>query len=386
MKSISSYFLLGLLTFFFSTDAADTSRKFEVIEQKKPDSNCVMGCQVGVHEVCTGIFDIQDASPKLLLVTQEKTDAIQDFPLHIKEVLADLKKEHGIEVKKACFACPGTTHPDKRCIAFYHLPFKEVNGYDICQETNLTSAVVLNDFELTAYGIPKVPRNTGTVLHKGIPQGANSTTKKILVVGAGSGLGTALLTLSKYTADTVTPIGCSLSEFGAQTPMELQFKDFIMQKVGCASWGKVLGSSGGVQAIYDFLQATYATGVPKKTFSSYTEIFDQKDNDDVCKIAVHLYMQLYATCIRNLMYTHQPSNGVCITNTIAQQYPELFNQQFVHNVLTPSCHKNTESYDYLSRHLNSIPLYLMKEKRSALYGAARYLAIQDVIAQTKDKK
>jgi glucokinase len=168
----------------------------------------------------------------------------------------------------------------------------------------------------------------------------------------------------------------SFTEFGAHSELELKYYNYLEKNIGINAWGKVLGGSGGIIEIYKFLDQQLKYKTDKfVTYSNYLDIFKNRHTSLRCKDAVEFFMKLYIRLIRNVAYAQNATGGLYITNTIAEQNPELFeNPEFLKELVDFNPSVSNDHTKYLKGYLAKIPVYLIKNKstHTQLYGAALY--------------
>lgn len=339
-------------------------------EKAADKSEYIIGCNVAKNEVTTGLFKVHDRKPELVCEYNIATDKIADFAQYIAPLVTDINEKHNVVVKRACFAAPGNTNAQKNCIKAPHLPFV-VDGIAIEKATSIEKALVVNDFETIGFGVQAINPKEIVTLHEGKPRAKGTQ----VIVGAGNGLGSGLMLWDAVSQSYLpSPLSYSFVDFAPENELELEFARYLQRKpTESRSWGKVLGASGGILRIYDFLdlQKLKEYKSPAKQYEQYTDVFAHRNDDERCADAVALYMKLYARLIRNVAYAQLPYNGLYITNTVAEKYPELFKDPlFLKEVF------NTGN-QYLLDYLKEIPVYLATHPKLQLYGAAQYLLVYD---------
>lgn len=338
-------------------------------EKAADKAEYIIGCNVAKNEVITGLFKVCNRKPELAREYKIPTDTISDFTQYMATLIKNINEEHGITVKRACFAAPGNTKAQKNCIKAPHLNFI-VDGVAIEQKTSIEKALVVNDFETIGFGIQAINPKDIVTLHEGKPRAKGTQ----VIVGAGNGLGSGLMLWDAASQSYLpSPLSYSFVDFAPESELELELSRHLQKHTGSHSWGKVLGASGGILRIYDFLdlQKSKQYKSPTKQWEQYTDVFAHRHHDERCADAVALYMKLYARLVRNVAYAQLPYNGLYITNTVAEKYPELFTD--------PSFLKETfnTGNQYLLDYLKEIPVYLATHPKLQLYGAAQYLLVYE---------
>ena len=245
-----------------------------------------------------------------------------------------------------------------------------IDGQAIQKITNIDNVSFLNDFEAGAAGLQALDNAEMKTLQQG-----ESVDKGIkVVVGAGNGLGVGILIWDEY-AKMYKPIALnySFTEFGAQSKLELSYYDYLEKNIGINAWGKVLGSTGGILEMYRFLDEQYRYKTdPFVKYDNYQDIFNNRKKSLRCNDAVEMFMKLYVRLIRNVAYAQAALGGVYITNSIAENNPELFeNPSFIKEIVDFNPQVSNAHTKYLKGYLARIPFYLVKNSAySQLYGAA----------------
>lgn len=346
----------------------------------------VLGCDVTVSKTTIGVFEVKNQQPVLIVTYTAPTQEIPNIYTHIKNVLADVAKSGIKNITAACFAAPGGIQ-QKKLFLHPHLPWSTseipADANDTSKrglkkelletETGLKQVSLVNDFQAAAIGIQALPESEIITLQPGNTK--LQATK--LIVGAGNGLGAALLLwngqLKKYCPQT---LNYSFTEYGAQSELESKYFNYLKANTGNIAWGKVLGAAGGIVPMYNFLDQMYAykrDAFENYQFSDYVQIFAKRKKSLRCQDAVDFYMAQYVRFVRNIIYAQAPHAGVYITNTVAQEFPELFDTSsgFIEKVTNLTGIVPEEgSRNYLQNYLKEIPVYLISNKQVQLYGAA----------------
>ncbi len=391
MKKLIFVFIFFLHGFVTATLTEKTTK----IQHKDVPSQVhfVLGADITISHVSTGIFAIEEQKPILLLEYKTATDDIQDLYLYMNDILTDLALKHNINsITTACFAIPGILK-ENGLFLHPHLPWntssdpkqhtdtsqKGISKPNLQAITKLENVYFINDFQAAALGTQAIDSSQLKTLQHGKKQ-----PKQIkLVIGAGNGLGASLLLwndkLSQYIP---SQLNYSFTEFGAQTEVELAFFKYMKEKTGNIAWGKVLGAgAGGIKLIYNFFDAYNSAKPTDKQkykndpfveYANYLDVFKHRHTSGRCHDAVQFFVQQYAKIIRNAAYAQAAYGGVYITNTVVQEYPELFTtQEFINQIVDlQDIISHEGSKNYLEGYLKELSFYLVTNKYSLLYGAA----------------
>ena len=106
-KNIRNYPMQKILIFVFLIINSSLFSMNESIDEY------VIGGEVGRIEVTTGVFSVINNKLQLIHEYKKETKNITDFTKYITSVVTDLKNEHDITIKRACFGAPGNTNAQK---------------------------------------------------------------------------------------------------------------------------------------------------------------------------------------------------------------------------------------------------------------------------------
>ena len=331
------------------------------------DDDCeyVIGATVDRSACQIGVFKIVNDKPQLILSIIKPIHIIGDFTELIEETCDYLYTNYNIVISRACFSAAGLTTESREFIQSPHLPFP-IDGKDIKDQSGLSQAWVINDFEILGYGIQAEPEGFNNVRY--ISAGKKRKYAPKLLVGAGDGFGSSLLVWNKEEKKyTVIPLGASFMDFAPLNKKQQQFAHYLKDKNDFnARWGYTLGSLGGLVAIYNYLaeQGHIIDSLQPKDAQT---IFNNRTKNPLCKKAVNFYLKLYAQLIRQTAYFTLPYGGVYITNTIAIENSDLLLQKaFIKHLFNAD-------HPVLNKLLLEIPLYISTDQSLGLYGAAQYL-------------
>jgi glucokinase len=324
-----------------------------------PHDEYVIGATVGKTEVVIGLFQITNNQPILLESVAKSMADVKDFNDHMRYVCSELLKKHKASVARACLGVSGNPNPARDFIQSPHLSFP-IDAKQVAHACGFHYVTMINDFEGISYGIKGVGPDGLITIHKGAPRDSSAK----IVIGAGNGLGSSLIVPDSATCHArVMPLEAAFTSFAPVTKQELDFADFVRNKIGKngnVSWGYVLGSKGGIMAVYEFLHH-------KNPFKESQEIFDNHLTNGKCKKAVDFYMTLYIRLLRNSAFFTQSYGGLYITNKVALNNPELFKDPaFLAQMF--DCHN-----DILNAAIVQIPIYLVTDPKVGLYGTAYFL-------------
>lgn len=326
-------------------------------------SEYILAGTIGKFETEIGLFSISTSHPDLIETIKATTSEIINFSDFILKTCQTFSQKHHVRITRACLGVSGNTQPSKDYIQSPHLSFP-IDGKEIALHCNLQKVFVINDFEIIGYGLKAISADHLITLNKGKPR--EQGTK--LILGAGAGLGSsAQIWEQGKNSYQIVPIYAAFTDFIPFTQQELDFAQFISKRNGKdsnVSWGYVLGSKGGIVAMYE-----YFSGITNHAYRTNPQaIFINRHNDEFCKKAVNFYMSIYTRLIRNITYIISPYGGLYLTNKVVINNSELFTDpNFLIELF--NCHNET-----LKNIISDIPVYLVTDPQIGLYGAAGYLA------------
>jgi glucokinase len=341
-------------------------------EQQPP--TWIVGGTVGGEQVEIGLFKASGARLELIERSIQETKTLptqNSFNTFFKNKVEELRKKYETTDEYISLAVSGPTQPNQDWILSSHMSYP-VDGKEIQKNTGALKVLVINNFEMSAYGLPFLKSDAVEELYKGVPQ----QEKPRALIGAGGGLGNCLL-VPCGNSSCVLPTGLNMTAF-TPTPTdkkEVQFFEFLQKKQPASEphvgWGTALGSKGGLTAIYRCFYDKSSTLSAQEIFVKARKANADDTHYSQYVDAVTMYMHLYARAIRNFMLLTLPYAGVYITNRVAQDNPELIrSKKFIRDI-------QTSGNGVLDEMLQQIPIYLITDDSLMLYGAAAR-AMQEV--------
>jgi glucokinase len=230
---------------------------------------------------------------------------------------------------------------------------------------------LINDLEATAYGIAALETEEFAVLNEGHlrPQGNSA------VIAAGTGLGEAILSWNgKYHVPTASEGGHA--DFAPRNPMEIDLLQYLLAKFGHVSYERVI-SGPGLFNIYSFLKdAGYgeepgwlAERMRQEDPSAVISEAALAEQCELCVKALALFVSLYGAEAGNLALKVMATGGVYVGGGIAPKIiKKLKDGTFV---------KAFTDKGRLSPLLAGIPVRVILNDETALYGAARYATLEE---------
>ncbi|HEV2600961.1 MAG TPA: glucokinase [Candidatus Babeliales bacterium] len=331
------------------------------------NSTCILGADIGGTNCNFGFFVVRDKKPILLFSRHTKSKLIGTFVGVLQQLLAEVKHEYQITVSHVCFAVAGIVSGDY-CKPT-NLPFA-IDLKEIRTQTTIPHLYLTNDFTVIWHGIDCIKPTDLITIKQGVP----SDKANKVIIGAGTGLGKAILGWDDCT-NNYMPIASEggHADFAINNQLEFDLCTFIKQHKTNGhpvSWEDVL-SGDGIQRIYAFFRARNnhlpAAEELVKNGLHPDEIFQNKDKDEHSKQTCNLYAYFYARFAKNSVLDALALGGVYIAGGIAARNVPLFLQDyFLHEFL--NCEKQQAV-------LHQTPIYLIADYNISLFGAARYIQL-----------
>ena len=232
--------------------------------------------------------------------------------------------------------------------------------------TGIRRVRILNDFVAAALGIPYLAGSQLARLRAGkqVPGGP------IALIGAGTGLGQAALVSVGGRYEPLASQG-GHADFGPRDATEDRFTVFLRSQFGRASRDRIL-SGEGLRHLYDFLKQEGFASESRAVAAAF-ETEDRAavisrfglgtpEPDPLCAEALRLFVRIYGSESGNLAIQYVATGGLYVAGGIAAKIlPALRRPEFLE-----SFDDKPPMEDLLSR----IPVWVVREPRLGLYGAA----------------
>lgn len=331
----------------------------------------VLAGDIGGTNSNFGVCSIENGNVTLLFSLHTKSQEIKDFPLLVDQVVQHARSKHGVELTRACFAAAGVVSEKQDRCKPTNLNVV-IDAHAIIEKTELTSVVLINDFEAVGYGVDHIDPKDIIQIHKG--EQRNSSTKGI--IGAGTGLGKGMLGWNEALKTHVPiPSEGGHADFPVYSLEELKLVQYIQMMLGTdkpISWEHVLSGSGIVH-MYNFLKESRdyeETEVTRQIVSNNhhpDQIFKYWQEDKLCGDTFNWYALFYARCAKDFALESLALGGLYIAGGIASKNIALFSQPGFMKQFTASIKQE--------QLLQSIPICAIADYNVSLYGAAAYLTI-----------
>jgi glucokinase len=301
----------------------------------------------------------------------EKTYRSADYS-HLNLMIQDFLAEVGGEPPKcACLAIAGPVVDQVSQLSnlSWHL-----DAHQMQQDLNIPIIQLINDFAAVGYGVLALEPQDILVLQQqpSLPQ------QPIAIIGAGTGLGEALLVWQSPQYQVLSLEG-GHTDFPPRNQQEIELLQFLLKKYPRVSVERVL-SGRGICRIYEFLrQSKFAPESPAVAAEMANQdpaavITHQalSQSDPLCIRTLEMFVAIYGAEAGNLALKSLPYGGLYIAGGIgAKIQAKLQDGTFMANFLDKGRMRSL---------LEKIPVSLILNPKVGLIGAA--LLAERLLQQT----
>lgn len=283
----------------------------------------------------------------------------------LAELLRRFLDDADCPVQAACLAVAGPVR-EGRC-AMPNLPWI-VDAADVRDALGLSRVALINDLEATAYGMLTLPPEHLAIINPGRPDPAGN----LALIAAGTGLGEAIL-LRDGDGYRVSPSEGGHADFAPHDEEGIDLLRYLRARFGHVSWERVV-SGPGLANLYDFLSLS---GYPEEVPAVTERIAASQDRSAAIAAAalslespranqaLDWFLRAYGAEAGNLALKALATGGVYIGGGIA---PKLVSRLQGGSFIQAFGDKGR-----FAGLLSAMPVWLILEPRTALFGAAAYV-------------
>jgi glucokinase len=263
-------------------------------------------------------------------------------------------------------ACLGIAGPviDDVCRAT-NLPWV-IEARALERELRLRQVKLVNDFHALAVGISELPSSDFQPLN----DAPSDSRGPWVVIGAGTGLGQAVLVRGKSGLEVIASEG-GHADFAPRTELEVELLRYLQLRHGHVSWERVV-SGPGLVMLYEFLSSRSPSEKSPQVLEEIERSPDGaaatisrhalKGDDPLCARALDLFVSLYAAEAGNLALKVLAPGGVYVAGGIAPKIlPKLIDGSFMKRFLDKG---------RMSTILERMPVKVVLNPDAGLLGAA----------------
>jgi glucokinase len=286
----------------------------------------------------------------------------------IEEIVKEFLAGQDCEVTQACFGIAAPIVAGRAKMP--NLPWV-IDSALLTRALPVDRVILLNDLEATAYGIAVLDPQKVVVLNEGgLPRPGN-----IALIAAGTGLGEAML-VGDGGKHRVSASEGGHADFAPRDAEQIELLRYLMAKFDHVSYERLV-SGPGLLNIYNFLKESGFAKEPAWLFSRLSGSADASAvitetalsaQSELCTHALELFVSIYGAEAGNLALKALATAGVYVGGGIAPKIlPKLKNGTFV---------RAFRDKGRFSKLLDTIPVRVILDPKTALRGAAYYLASQ----------
>jgi glucokinase len=300
-----------------------------------------------------------------LTIVVEDTFSSREFA-SLEAVLQSFLASHPLPITHACFGIAGPVRHGRSDAT--NLPWV-VESTRVAHELALKRVGLINDLEANAWGIAVLEAKDFVVLN----QGASDASGNAAIISAGTGLGEAgLYWDGKQQRPFATEGGHA--DFAPRNHLEMELLEYLLKQFQRVSYERVV-SGPGLLNIYHFLRDS-GRGEEPPWLAEQMRAQDPgavisraalNGKSDLCAQALGLFVSGYGAEAGNLALKIMATGGVFLGGGIAPR--------IVQKLMEPPFLNAFTAKGRMKPLLQSMPVRVILNDRTALLGAARYAAL-----------
>lgn len=344
----------------------ESKNKFKLhlpgLTSERNNNVSIIAADIREMETKIGYYTSHNQAVSLNLESTYQTKEYSSFA----EILKKFISENALSnISRFALAVPGPVIRGKSEPA--RLPWK-LDGDELKKELQMNDVVLINDLEASAYGLENLSDDALVKIHDSV----SFTPGNVVLLAPGEGLGEAALF---YDGICLRPFATEGGhcEFSPRTNDEVEFYTFLQKIYGIVSWESVLSTSG-LFNVYRFLrdvkrqkQPDWLTKEIEAGNFCHAVIEGALQNRDrICTMTIETFLTYLAREANSLVLKMKATGGLFLAGQIPVMLePFLTNKKF---------YKHFIISDKMENILQDIPIYLVKEEKTILNGAATYAA------------
>lgn len=292
--------------------------------------------------------------------------AEQWFPCNqygsLAAIIHDFQDRHAVTVERACFGVAGNVQQHE--VHAPNLPWT-IRGDHLAQALNLPQVLLINDLVANLLGIATLNASDLLTLNRGIPVPQGT----IGVISPGTGMGEAIA-FWNGTSHQPLPSEAGHADFAPRNELEAELLLALRSEHGRVSYERVI-SGPGLQAIYRFLRDKMQTAEHPAVLAA-VDAGNQPatiakmalaQDCSLCVQALDIFVSCFGAEAGNLALRSLTSGGIYLGGGIA---PKIIDK-----LKEPTFLLAFQNKGRLRPLLESIPVHVILNDRTALQGAAR---------------
>lgn len=322
----------------------------------------ILAGDIGGTSTRVALFDVEGDR----LISRVQTNYPSGNYPGLEAILSEFLQASRPRVEAACFGIAGPVRQGR--VETPNLSWV-VDAHRLSLQLGLESVTLLNDLESTAYGIATLRTADFAVLSDGAPVEAGSRA----VIAAGTGLGEAALHWDGALHRPYPSEGGHV-DFAPRDELEADLLLHLREKFGHVSYERVV-SGPGLLNLYQFLRDTGRGTEPawlterlrREDPSAVIATAALEKSSELCAMALERFVSCYGAEAGNLALKVLATGGVYVGGGIAPKIlPKLKEPVFMESFLDKGRYRKL---------MESIPVKVILNDRTALLGAARHAAL-----------
>lgn len=322
----------------------------------------VLAADVGGTKANLSCFELSQGELKPL---KEQSYATKDHGSFSEMI----KQFQGEDLPKIDSLCLGVAGPvNNGVVRATNFPWV-IDEKEIRNNLGIDSVKIINDLEANAYGLAGLEKEDFEELKKGSAISGNAA-----IISPGTGLGEAGLYWDGSAYHPYASEG-GHCDFSPRNEFDWNLWRFFHQKYGHVSWERLI-SGRGIHDIYQFLVKTGEIAEPdwfKKRIANedpaaVISSSAMKEDYPVCRQTIDLFVRFLAAEAAQLALKTKATGGIYIGGGIVPKIIQTIDRKvFYHNFVQSN---------RMNHLLDLVPIKVILNEKTAMYGAAFYAAMR----------
>ncbi|MBS1730595.1 MAG: glucokinase [Bacteroidetes bacterium] len=333
--------------------------KFQFPENKST-SHIILAADMGGTKVNIALFNSTARNPKILFKEKYFSSDYASF----NDILKDFFKKNPSPTPDCI--CIGVAGPVINDIAKFTNLHWEISIKGIRKATGIQKVALLNDLEATAYGFAYLTKKEFHPLRSA----KNDMKGNMVLIAPGTGLGIAGLSQHANGHSILSSEG-GHSEYAPRSNDDNLLYAHLKAKYKIVSWEHIV-SGKGIKNIYTFLRDIKKMKEEKwllnmfKTGDMAAVISEEafKKKSAICKHTMKIFIENLARISSSMALIFKATGGVYLCGGIPPKIIDLIEE-------SNFC-KQFLSSDRMNQLLQEIPVHIVLNEETALWGAAYY--------------
>jgi glucokinase len=327
----------------------------------------ILAGDIGGTKTNLAYYDVHEEKLVPLLVESYPSQSY----VSLIDILAVHLREHPQKITAAAFGIAGPVVENRSRLTNVNWV---VDGKEIAAALHLESVGLMNDLAATAYGILRLGSNDLVTLQSGNPQREGT----IGVIAAGTGLGGGALVWDGRGYRAMPSEG-GHADFPPRNVLEMDLLKFLLKKFEHVGVERVVAGPG-IMNIYEFFRSR--TSAPEASWlaeemrqgdpSAVVSRIGLEGRDETCVRTLEMFVSLYGSEGGNLALRFLTTGGLYVAGGIAPKIlPKIQSGLFMEAFLAKDTYREL---------LQTIPVYVVLNEKTALIGAAHFALTMHAIA------